>query len=262
MHERIAGWLVDLTFGAQNSGGTSNMGVPAEKSVMPKIFYPQRQIMVQSAGPSSAVTLTECQKRAWSHLSGRGNVFLTGQAGTGKSELVNRFRSGLDPAKFPVVASTGAAALIVGGCTFHSFFGLGILSGGGKAAADRAVKNRYVVARMRKVEGVIIDEVSMLSDEVLAAAEEVARRARVRNDPWGGLRVIAVGDFFQLPPVTESGKKRVWAFHGKTWALSNFVPAVLKTIVRTSDPTFVNVLSCVRLGNVPKEVTDFLNARR
>jgi ATP-dependent DNA helicase PIF1 len=75
--------------------------------------------------------LTSCQTRALSAMTAkaRPNVFLTGGAGVGKSFLIRQFQKGVDHREFPILASTGAAAVLVGGRTFHSFFGLGILEG-------------------------------------------------------------------------------------------------------------------------------------
>ena len=109
--------------------------------------------------------LTVCQKKALNLLGRQGNVFLTGAAGTGKSYLLDHYLSGKSSEDFPVVASTGAAAVLVGGRTFHSFFGLGILEGGPEAAVARALKSRKVIGRLQRACCIVIDEVSMLSRE-------------------------------------------------------------------------------------------------
>ena len=72
---------------------------------------------------------------------------------------------------YPVVASTGVAAILVGGRTFHSFFGLGIMEGGAEAAVRKACTNKKVLGRLRCAQGLIIDEVSMLPGEALRAAD-------------------------------------------------------------------------------------------
>ena len=92
--------------------------------------------------------LTTCQTSALDKLEREGNVFLTGAAGTGKSFLLERYLRDKAADAFPVVASTGAAAVIVGGRTFHSFFGLGIMEGGLHAVIARATKNRNLVNRL------------------------------------------------------------------------------------------------------------------
>lgn len=205
--------------------------------------------------------LTTCQKKALDVLEREGNVFLTGAAGTGKSFLLDRYLQDKPTADFPVVASTGVAAVIVGGRTFHSFFGLGIFEGGAEAAVARAIRNRKVVNRVQRACCVIIDEISMLSGTVLRAAETVARRARGNDSPWGGLRIIAVGDFAQLPPVTPDQESKDWAFRHPVWEESDFEPALLSTVMRTQDTEFLDVLNFVREGIVNDQVHAFLHAR-
>jgi ATP-dependent DNA helicase PIF1 len=203
--------------------------------------------------------LNPCQKDAFETLLGTANVFLTGGAGSGKSFVIRHFiqkRRG-----FPVLASTGAAAVLIGGRTFHSFFGLGILEGGVDATVAKALRNKRVCKRLCSTDGVVIDEISMIPGAALRAAETICRLAREGDRPWGGLRVIAVGDFAQLPPVSIGRKERDWAFLDEVWTQSAFVPAVLKTIVRTEDPRLLRVLERVRSGIVDKEVTTFLNER-
>ncbi len=205
--------------------------------------------------------LNSCQKKAISILNAPGNVFLTGVAGSGKSYLIRHFLIDKKPKAFPILASTGAAAILVGGRTFHSFFGLGIMQGGFEVTVERALASKKLVKRLSKAQGVIIDEISMLSGTTLRAAETISRLARNNNSPWGGLKVIAVGDFAQLPPVNPYGKEKDWAFQDSTWAKSQFTPALLRTTVRTKDLEFVEILNSVRNGEVTEEVTEFLNSR-
>ena len=212
-------------------------------------------------GASHTVELTACQERAWDVLQGQGNVFLTGAAGTGKSFLVRRFLQEIGKDLFPIVASTGAAAILVGGCTFHSFFGLGIMEGGVEGTIRRATRNRPLMSRLRRVYGVIIDEVSMLSGATLHAAEAITRAARHSELPWGGLRVIAVGDFAQLPPVNANGEAKDWAFLHPAWEKTDFRTAMLQTVVRTKEPEFLHVLNLVRRGIITDEVVQFLNGK-
>ena len=190
------------------------------------------------------------------------NVFVTGGAGVGKSFLIRHFQRGLDFKEFPMLASTGAAAVLVGGRTFHSFFGLGILEGGPAATVERAVRNRQVVRRLRQIKGMVIDEISMLAGPVLRVAEVIARRARDSELPWGGLRVITVGDFAQLPPVErDPAKGGGWAFLDPVWEWSRFEREHLQTQVRCQDPEYMRVLAKIREGVVDDEVAKYLDER-
>lgn len=205
--------------------------------------------------------LSPSQKDALAVLQGQGNVFLTGSAGSGKSFLLRHFLRDLDPERFPILASTGAAAILIGGRTFHSFFGLGIMEGGVHETVERALRNKRLMKRLKKTDGVVIDEVSMLSGAHLQAAELVARKARGNTSPWGGLRVIVVGDFAQLPPVNPFGSEKDWAFLDPVWERSEFRAAVLYETLRTADEEFIEVLNSVRIGKVTPSVTRFLSSK-
>ncbi len=210
---------------------------------------------------SSQLRLTPCQEHALDTLQRQGNVFLTGAAGTGKSFLLDHYLQGKSSEDFPIVASTGAAAVIVGGRTFHSFFGLGIMEGGLEATVTRAMRSKKLMRRLQRACCVVIDEVSMLSGMTLRAAETIARVARGNPDPWGGLRIIAVGDFAQLPPITPGSVDKDWAFLHSVWQESDFTPALLTTVMRTQDTSFLEILNFVRDGIVNDRVREFLDER-
>ncbi len=198
------------------------------------------------------------QKQALELLQSGENIFLTGGAGCGKSYVIRQFVSDLGPKQMPILASTGAAAVLVGGRTFHSFFGLGIMEGGAEATFQRGLKDKRLAKRLREVEGIILDEVSMISGESLRVAEALAQNARESKLPWGGMRVIAVGDFAQLPPVTRSGP-RDWAFSNEVWQKSGFLNFVLTHNERVQDDRYLDVLNKIRVGIVDAEVREYLD---
>jgi len=206
--------------------------------------------------------LSSCQEQGYQLLQDkRKNIFLTGHAGSGKSFLTRHFLKNRDRKEFPVVASTGAAAVLVGGRTFHSFFGLGILEGGIGPTLHKALKDRRLVKRLRAMEGFVLDEVSMISGPTFSVAELICRRARESSLPWGGARAVVVGDFAQLPPVNVHGPCKEWAFLEDTWEQSNFVPVMLKSILRSEDEDYVEMLNFVRNGEVNETVRTYLDQR-
>lgn len=209
---------------------------------------------------SPAPELTPSQTLAFSALQTRKNVFVTGGAGTGKSFLIRHFRDTKGGSKIPVLASTGAAAILLGGRTFHSFFGLGIMQGGPGRVFQKALENKRLRKRLRSTDEIIIDEVSMLSHEVLDCAEKICRALREMDEPWGGMRIIAVGDFAQLPPVSRAETKE-WGFLGEAWAESEFLNFELQEVMRTEDQDFLAVLNKIRIGICDDEVENFLNDR-
>lgn len=201
------------------------------------------------------------QNHALDILQSGENVFLTGGAGSGKSFLIRHFMQGLSSKEFPILASTGAAAVLLGGRTFHSFFGLGIMDGGPQKTLDRVSQDLKTLKRIAKVEGIIIDEISMIPAAALEVAEEISRIARDSSLPWGGMRVIVVGDFAQLPPVTNTGRARDWCFLSPIWQRSGFQTCVLSHNQRVKDNHFLDVLADVRAGKVTSNVKEYLDSR-
>jgi ATP-dependent DNA helicase PIF1 len=205
--------------------------------------------------------LTPCQQKALELLKGADNVFLTGVAGSGKSFLIEHFLAKRDRKSNPVVASTGAAAVLVKGVTYHSFFGLGIMEGGLEQTIQRALKDKRLKKRLNRTNILVIDEISMIPGKALQAAETIARQVRGKQIPWGGIKVIAVGDFGQLPPVNTHSADKDWAFLSETWKKTSFQVAYLKTVMRSHDSEFIQILNFIRDGEVNKSVSDFLNSR-
>jgi ATP-dependent DNA helicase PIF1 len=208
---------------------------------------------------------TPDQTVALTSLKSQNNVFLTGGAGTGKSTVIREVIKDLEDVA--VLASTGTAAILLGGRTFHSFFGLGIMEGPSDLIVERALKHRGIVTRLRKTKVVMIDEISMIGSPEFTTAEKIARMARANPAPWGGLRVITVGDFAQLPPVqriqenSDFEATRPWAFLTETWRESMFDAAVLKTIVRSNDEYWNRILGEVRWGDISQESGEVLQSR-
>ncbi len=193
----------------------------------------------------------------------RGNVFLTGGAGVGKSHLVREIIKEYRKRENVVVAlgSTGVAAVNVGGSTIHSFMVFGISSDFGelkkydKKAAAR-VKELYNI--LRNTDLLIIDEISMVSADLLDMIFY-----RLRESGFDG-RVLFAGDFFQLPPVRKKGEKRgifdafSYAFESSAWEALSPEVVELTTPRRAKDFEFVNVLKKIRVGECDEEAVSFL----
>lgn len=207
------------------------------------------------------IALSLEQTQALELLKSGENIFLTGEAGSGKSTIIRELLRNQDPKLFPTLASTGAAAVLIGGRTFHSFFGLGLMEGGPRQTFDKVTKDPRTLKRLASVEGFIIDEISMLSAEAFTVAEELCRFARDSHMPWGGLRVLAVGDFAQLPPVTMAHQQREFVFETPSWERSQFISCSLKQNHRVEDPEYLKLLNKIRVGVVDEFVEDLLNSR-
>ena len=211
--------------------------------------------------------LTQCQAKALEKLQSNKNIFLTGKAGAGKSFLLSHFRETYletTGKNIPVVAATGVAAVAVKGQTLHSFFKLGMFDGSREnyvKTLSKALSNQSLCEYLRELEIIIIDEISMIAGYTLACTEEICRKSRFSKEPWGGIKVIVVGDFAQLPPISNYTSSTDWAFAHPVWEYSNFTPTILKTMVRTEDPKLENILNKVREGKTTKEIRKMLNNR-
>jgi ATP-dependent DNA helicase PIF1 len=193
-------------------------------------------------------------------LEGNENVFLTGAAGTGKSHVIKLYRriSQMQNKTIPIVASTGAASIIVNGITFNSYFGLGIMAGGPEVTIDKALTKRSVCERIVYADTIIVDEISMISGEVFETANKLCQKIRKNKKFFGGIRIITVGDFAQLGPYSEVDSID-WVFKNKSWKSAKFNLIHLTEVMRTSDDTFLDVLGIIRKGKSTQVVTKFLN---
>ncbi len=126
------------------------------------------------------------------------SLFITGKAGTGKSTLLQLFRS-TTRKKTVVLAPTGVAALNVQGQTIHSFFGFPA-----KPLDRRDIKKRYNRKLYQNIEVLVIDEISMVRADLLDNIDYFLRVNRENPLPFGGVQVVFFGDLFQLPPVVAS----------------------------------------------------------
>ena len=195
-------------------------------------------------------------------LNTKQNLFITGAAGTGKSHVIKMFREvkNITNDQITMVASTGVAAILVNGVTFNSFFGLGLMAGGIENTIKTAFGNRSVCERIIYADTVIIDEVSMISATTFRAANLLCQKIRQNKSFFGGIRIIAVGDFFQLGPFSETAIPD-WIFEGEDWKKSKIKKVELTMIMRTKDKKFLGILAKTRYGKVDASVSSFLNKK-
>lgn len=148
-------------------------------------------------------------------------VFLTGQAGSGKTYLLNQYIRYLREHHIGVAitASTGIASTHMNGMTIHSWSGIGIKDALEVSDFKRLQDKDGFVERIKSVQVLIIDEVSMLHARQLDLVDEVLRHFRQDERAFGGLQVVLSGDFFQLPPIGVKGEtnKDKFAFMSKVW---------------------------------------------
>lgn len=192
--------------------------------------------------------------------SGR-NVFLTGEPGAGKTYTINLFKQWLrDCGKwYQTTASTGIAASHINGMTIHSFCGMGIKRNLDRAEVDRIHYNYWNIQRIKPVRTLIIDEVSMLDSVNIEDVNKVLQAIHENNLPFGGIQIVFVGDFFQLPPVNKDGTAK-FAFESPSWNAANLSVCYLTEQHRQSDEEFMSILTNMRNGTLTQEQRDRLLA--
>ncbi len=202
------------------------------------------------------------QKEAFAILKTGVNVFVTGEPGSGKTYLVNQYvnylrEHGIEPA---ITASTGIAATHIGGMTIHSWSGIGIKKGLSKYDLDYLSQREKLVGRLTKARVLIIDEISMLDANTLSMVELVCRTLRQNDAPFGGLQVVFVGDFFQLPPVSKEGIAK-FAFESDAWERARPVVCYLAEQHRQEDVLFLELLAAVRAQSITRDLLAVLSKR-
>ncbi len=220
------------------------------------------------------------QEQALNILKTGANVFLTGEPGAGKTHTVNAYinylrNCDIEPA---ITASTGIAATHIGGMTIHSWSGIGIRRKLDKYDLDKIAGSEYISKRIRRTSVLIIDEVSMLSPKMLDMVELVCREVKQNQEPFGGIQVILVGDFFQLPPIVKKDNEAerhkqnalishekpggTFAYAGGGWSRAKLVSCYLSEQHRQDDQDFLSVLSGIRSKSVSRAHVDHLKKRK
>jgi len=220
-----------------------------------------------------SITLDENSEKALEYLENKSeHIFLTGNAGTGKSTLLDHFRNKTSK-KIAVVAPTGVAAVNVRGETIHSFFGFppNITPDHAALGAKKTRKTKLYQA----LEILVIDEISMVRADLLDCIDSFLRAVRRNNLPFGGVKIIMVGDLHQLPPVvTGAEQEAINSLYGSPYFFSSRVFAQLfeglyrqfcflelQTIYRQSDKKFIDILNRIRNKVTTEDDLEKLNQR-
>jgi hypothetical protein len=191
------------------------------------------------------------------------NVFLTGAPGAGKSHTVREYmdyarEKGLQVA---LTASTGIAATHIGGMTLHSWSGLGIRKRMTRAECKELATNSQVRRRVVGAQVLVIDEISMLDADMVEAVDLICRVLRKDERSFGGLQVVFVGDFFQLPPVSRAGSEAPrFAFASPAWKEADCTVCYLSEQHRQEDEVFLAFLDALRSGTLQPEQLEVLEA--
>jgi ATP-dependent exoDNAse (exonuclease V) alpha subunit len=217
---------------------TTNKSTPPQSSPTPRVspFIADFNLSAQQADAVEKV------------LQGK-HVFLTGAAGCGKSRTIQAITTMLEAKRIPygLTASTGAAAVLIGGKTLHSYLGIGL---GDKPAEyyldDLPPKKRSALKRLKVL---IIDEISMISQELFEFISEYLQLLRNNEALFGGVQLVLCGDFFQLPPVKAS-----FCFKSELWkALQLECIQLTHNFRQADDNQLQTILTHIRQGALTKE---------
>ncbi|CAI4053012.1 hypothetical protein SUVZ_15G1840 [Saccharomyces uvarum] len=211
---------------------------------------------------SSPVVLTKEQEMVVSLIiKKRTNVFYTGSAGTGKSvilqTIIRQLSSLYGKESIAITASTGLAAVTIGGSTLHKWSGIGI----GNKTIDQLVKRiqtqKDLLAAWRYTKVLIIDEISMIDGNLLDKLEQIARRVRKNDDPFGGIQLVLTGDFFQLPPVAKKDENKIvkFCFESDMWKRCIQKTILLTKVFRQQDNELIDILNAIRFGELDVNMT-------
>lgn len=211
------------------------------------------------------------------------NLFLTGNAGTGKTTFLHNLKK-TSPKRMVVVAPTGVAAINAGGVTIHSFFQLpfspfipenadtsfGTVNSSRQQVMNNIKKfNRDKINLIKSLDLLVIDEISMVRADMLDAIDEVLRKYKDRTKPFGGLQLLMIGDLHQLSPVIKEEEwnilkhyyNTVYFFSSKALQKTNSISIELKHIYRQSDKNFIDLLGKVRNNTLDSVTLAELNKR-
>lgn len=205
------------------------------------------------------------------------NLFLTGNAGTGKTTFLQYLRFNCKK-KLIVVAPTGIAALNAHGETIHSFFQLPfspfIPINEEIQQKEYSSSNKYrfytnKIKIIRALELLIIDEISMVRADTLDAIDNILKYYRHNDKPFGGVQLLMIGDLHQLPPiVTDDIKDIINKYYDNEFFFSSYAlkksqlkVIELKHIYRQTDSNFINILNEIRNNHLSNTSIDILNER-
>lgn len=214
---------------------------------------------------------TNDQQSAISAIKKGKNVMITGPGGTGKTTIISHLFTIKDvlmdpvrygssrPAARPsgaylgITAMTGAAAVLIGGTTLHSYLGIGL----GKDSEDDLVKKitgrEKLKRKWRDTSILVVDEVSMLPADLFDKLNRIAKRVRKRSEPFGGIQLVFGGDFLQLPCI-----KGDFCFESKAWKECRFEIFNLTKIMRQADKQFQACLNRARFGEMTDEDFEYI----
>jgi ATP-dependent DNA helicase PIF1 len=201
--------------------------------------------------------MNEKQLEAFNIVKTGCNLFLTGAAGTGKSFTIKSIIDYLEfkNYNYGLTAMTGCAAVLIGGQTIHSFLYLNINRNLDEIYTNLEKYKGYL-NKLKKLQVLIIDEISMMDEVLFELINKLLMKIKNNTKIFGGVQMILVGDFYQLPPVIGD-----FCFTSPIWELLNLKKIILTDLIRQKDDNKLQeILSEIRNGNIRKETFEVLSS--
>jgi ATP-dependent DNA helicase PIF1 len=194
-------------------------------------------------------------------LVNKQNIAISGPGGVGKTYQINRIREYCEKEniKYHVCASTGIAAVLIGGSTVHSWAGVKpyMIEKFQKGEYQFTVSwKKESTKRIASTRLLIIDELSMIGKSLFEFIDIMCRKIKKKDEPFGGIQLIVSFDMLQLSPIKDD-----YVFNSSVWQSLNFSYIYLTKTYRTSDPRFFELLSRARIGKLNKEDIEILKSR-
>ncbi|MBR6162823.1 AAA family ATPase [bacterium] len=188
------------------------------------------------------------------------NLFITGHAGTGKSYILSKLKEKIP--SLVITSTTGIAAVNVKGQTLHSWAGVGICNLPINTIVSKILRKAQVKNKIQKCKILAVDEISMLNIKTFEYVDAVLRQVRNCDEPFGGIQVIFIGDFFQLPPVEKNEiVLQKYCFESPLWEALDLKTVLLTKNYRQNEENLITALSNMRTNSLTQEDIALLRTR-
>ena len=242
--KRAARDFIGTFFTIPSSSEDNSAIANSDEQKMAKLFLRSYKEKMESEGCDEQLKALEI----WA--STKRNLLILGDAGTGKSFLARTYLNTLtkkDRAKVLIVAPTWKAVTNLSGTTIHRAFEL-------SCSIQQDTPIEEVPKALKNIDTIIIDEISMLRVDVFNRMVQIIRFTEQKyNHP---IRIIAIGDFGQLPPVCVAEDKEtlekdypgIYCYDSPLWDSLDFQKIVLYQVHRQEDKRFADHLSLLKYG--------------